>query len=187
MIKRTTWVFLSLFALLLLTLLFWQRSGQNNEDEPLPTEAALLLDLPSDALQEVIIENAEGTTWQYRRDQQGAWGAPKSTEALGVSSEFTSTISGLLNLRVLNSLPEPPSDEAMGLTSPTYTITLVTASGLQKVLQIGAMTPTGRGYYVRLNGGSASVVSKYEIDDLIGAVVITPTPTGSPAPSTQPP
>lgn len=187
MIKRTTWVFLSIFALLLLTLLYWQRSGQNNEDETLPTEAALLLDLPSDALQQVIIENAEGATWQYRRDQQGAWGAPESTGTLGVSSELTSTISGLLNLRILNSLPEPPPAEAMGLTSPTYTITLVTANGLQKVLQIGAMTPTGRGYYVRLNGGSANVVSKYEIDDFLAALVITPTPTGSPAPSTSTP
>lgn len=187
MIKRTTWVFLSIFVLLLLTLLYWQRSGQNNADEPLPTEAALLLDLSSEELRKVIIKNAEGAIWQYRRNEQGVWGAPESVETLGVSTEFTSTIRGLLSLRVLNSLPDPPSDEAMGLASPAYTVTLVTESVGQKVLHIGAITPTGRGYYVRLNGGNASVVSKYDIDNFLAAVVITPTPTNSVTPSTQTP
>ncbi len=187
MIKRTTWVFLGIFALLILALVYWQRSGQSEVSEPTPTAALPLLSLDVNALREVRIENDAGSIWRYQRNEQGAWASLDPLAPVEATVGITPTINALTELRVLNTLTEEPPDEVMGLKQPAFTITLTTANGRQEVIQIGAVTPTGRGYYVRVNDSAVSVVSKYQVDDILTLAIATPTPEQPLQTETAPP
>jgi len=77
MIRRPTWILLALFAVSLGAAWLWQRSQENKtEEQPTATPAPRLLDLESDALRDLLIEDAQGnrlflrklgTIWTHER------------------------------------------------------------------------------------------------------------------------
>ena len=58
------------------------------------------------------------------------------------------------------------------------------------IVQVGDITPTNSGYYVRKEDGSILVISKYGMESLLNLILYPPyeeTPTPSPIPSTETP
>jgi hypothetical protein len=72
------------------------------------------------------------------------------------------------------------------LDFPAYTIELTFASGLKHVIQVGTLTPTNSGYYVRNDAGNLYVVSQSGIDALLNLLIAPPFPaTATPLPTIE--
>ena len=76
--------------------------------------------------------------------------------------------------------------DIFGLDQPSYTIKVAFSEGAESTLEIGDVTPTNNGYYVRKDKGDILVVSLNGIEPLTDLLASppylnTPTPTTSPA------
>jgi hypothetical protein len=91
-------------------------------------------------------------------------------------------------LRVESTIADIPLD-AIGLEEPEYTLTLTFKDGLERTAEIGVITPTESGYYVRNPAGDVVIISKFSLDTLLGLLSNPPyleTPTPSPVPTETP-
>jgi hypothetical protein len=96
--------------------------------------------------------------------------------------------SQVIALTILNRLDLDPA--VVGLKSPAYTITVGFSSGTVVIAEVGDVTPTESGYYVRKDDGSILVIDKYGMDALINLVLYPPyeePPTPSPETETPTP
>jgi hypothetical protein len=83
-------------------------------------------------------------------------------------------VSELAALRILNLLATQPAPNATGLDSPAYTLTVGLEDSQQHVIQVGQQTTTGTGYYARMDGGPAQVVSKFSVDTVLELLATPP-------------
>jgi hypothetical protein len=71
------------------------------------------------------------------------------------------------------------------LDDPEYRMDLKFTSGVERNVEVGVITPTESGYYVRVDGGEIVIVSKYTLDSLFGLLNNPPyMPTETPPPPT---
>jgi hypothetical protein len=87
------------------------------------------------------------------------------------------------SLRVESRLDVAP--DATGLVDPSYELTVKMTGGTTKTVRIGDLTPTGIGYYTRVEGSDETlVVSKTGLDALLKLLesppVVEPTATNTP-------
>jgi hypothetical protein len=78
----------------------------------------------------------------------------------------------------------------VGLTQPTYTMTVTFDSAKTHKVLIGSVNPIQTGYYVQVDGGPVEVADKSGIDSLVGMLTappylstLTPTVAFTPIPS----
>lgn len=181
MIRRPTWILLALFAVSLGAAWLWQRSQENQtEEQPTATPAARLLDLETDGIRDLQIEDAQGNRLFLR--QLGTIWVMEEPERQNVDIEKVNTaIEQLVSAEVINTLSTPPAQEQTGLVTPAYVLTITDLQGQAHVLDVGSVTPTQSGYYVRKDG-TVYVVGKFEIDDLVDLLKNPPglPPTATP-------
>jgi hypothetical protein len=183
MIRRSTWVVLVIFAVLVAVLVFWQRSEENAPAEPTSTPAqASLFDLNAD-ISYLRLEKVGGAVVEMERGEDGVW---KLTWPLAEKTDVDAVqnaVTQLLSLRVLTTLNTNPGLDTIGLASPTYRILIGFDDGSQMIINVGDSTPTGSGYYVVVSGRPLYVVNKSGLDsvlELIESPPIEPTPTPTP-------
>jgi hypothetical protein len=118
------------------------------------------------------------------RSSQGAWTLtePQATET--DTAKVDSVITSLTTLGVMNTLETNIALDVVGLTEPAYTLEIGLVDGGQHVIQIGEPTPTGTGYYARLDGSAPVVVSKFAIDSAV-ELLTTPPVIATDAPTTE--
>ena len=78
------------------------------------------------------------------------------------------------------------SPKDVGLDAPEYKLSVKFTNGVERIAEIGVITPTENGYYVSIDG-KIVIVSKSAIDALIGLLTNPPyaeTLTPSPVPAT---
>jgi uncharacterized protein DUF4340 len=189
MIRRNTWILLAAFALLLVAAVYLQRSGglSTGEEDVTPTvEQQQLLDVDAAEISSFQIKDAQGKEVSLMRDAQGAWALTEPPADKTDSAKVDSAVVSLASLEVLNTLETGPALDVVGLTKPNYTLQIGMADGSQHVIEVGEATPTGTGYYARMDGGTPVVVSKSAIDsaaELLTTppVIATETPTAGPS------
>jgi len=93
----------------------------------------------------------------------------------------------------LDNVPEI-DPKIVGLEMPEYVLTVKFTNGVERTVDIGVITPTESGYYVRDAEGKVIIISRSAIDSLLGLLdnppyleTLTPSPTPSTATSTPPP
>ncbi|HMN59978.1 MAG TPA: DUF4340 domain-containing protein [Anaerolinea sp.] len=190
MIRRSTWVVFIVFLVIAAAGIFLLRSPAS----PLPATAA---ETPSatpaplviqgwDAAQVTDIQyvSAAGEQQHLARTPDSLWTdmVKQSPVAIGQVEEL---LSELLTMRVLTSMPTDYSLDALALANPTQKISIGRQDGTSVELWIGNVTPTGNGYYVRVNNNAPVVVSKYALDavtQLFTDTQATATPLPSPLP-----
>jgi len=181
MIRSPTWILLALFAVSLGAAWLWQRSQENKtEEQPTATPAPRLLDLESDAIRDLLIEDAQGNRLFLRK--LGTIWTMSEPERQNVDIEkVNSVIEPFVSAEVLNTLTTPPAQEQTGLATPAYELTFTDQNGKNYILDIGSETPTQSGYYVHTDG-VVYVVGKFEIDSLVDLLKNTPVlpPTATP-------
>lgn len=114
------------------------------------------------------------------------WLVSEQAKELADSQRIESIVSSLTFMVIDSELTTQPPLDAMGLDQPTYQITLNLDNGDQIEIHVGNITPTGSGYYVRVDENPAVVIDKIEMDAVINllsspplASTYTPTPTST--------
>ena len=171
MIQKRSWILLVIFIILLVLVLFFEKtpSLKNNFVTPSPTGFLKLIpgwaesDLVSFEFfgenEEIIIglKRMGDTSWQFS--------SIKGIEPdQGKIQELLSSVFGL---EVWNKLDPISSPEQYGLQPSVYTISLKNILGEYKLIFIGKETTTGSGYYIRVDDADPVVVNKYGIEGIL--------------------
>ncbi len=192
MVRRSTWIVLGLFVLLVGFALLFERYQANKVDTAAtatPTVAVVnLYDITSDQVNEISITAATGDNIDlYRDPKSSSWAITNTPVDQADSSQIDSMNSQLLSLQVQETFTQSLTLESVDLASPAYTITLTTKDGRQIITAIGSANAVGNGYYVRVDSGQVMLVNKLVLDDLIGFLTkppLLPTPTPEVTPTT---
>jgi hypothetical protein len=185
MIRRTTWVVLAIFVALVAVLIFWQRSKENAPAEPTSTPAQESLFDPNTNIIYLRLEKVGGPIVEMKLGDDGIWELtlPKA-EKTDVGA-IESAVTQLLSLRILTTLYTNPGLDTIGLASPADRISVGLDDGSQMVINVGASTPTGSGYYVLISGRPLYVLNKSGLDSVLKLIdsppiELTPTPEATP-------
>lgn len=185
MIRKTTWIVLVVFVVLLAAVLLMQRTQGTVrliEEEITPsatTAPRVLADLKSEDI--VAIEwTGEGQALTLTQAADGSWALGPGAGGPVEASQIDQLRASLVSLRAVSQVGAGNPLDAIGLTVPANIIILRTAAGEQLQLNLGSPTPTGSGYYVQLGANPPVVVDKYEMDSILDLVQpsfwATPTP-----------
>jgi hypothetical protein len=140
----------------------------------------------------IRIEAKTGEKVEVARGADNAWKLILPLEAQADQAAAEAAASQVTTLRVLDTLPDV-DPEIVGLSVPEYTLTIQFTSEVERKAEIGVITPTESGYYVRNEKGEIVIISKSSVDSLLGLLtnppyLETPTPsltaTVTPLPST---
>jgi hypothetical protein len=164
--------------------------------QPAPTEAgsvtatlAPLWSVDGESINLIRIEDlTNGTHVEVQKNQKGTWLVMDIPSEEADQSKVAAVINSLSKLQVYHDYGEDLKPEEFNLDKPLYKLTVKTADAKTFVLEIGAVTPTGTGYYVRMEGSKkiVSVQSAFlssAIDFLSNKplpATETPTPTITP-------
>jgi hypothetical protein len=162
--KRSTWVAVVIF-LALAGILFYLNQREPIEEAveitpPAPVEFLLMdsdgiptsIDIKAGSGEQVFITRNEAGIWVL--EQPTETDAPQGGEADQASAEAAAT--QLSSLRIESRLEVAP--EAAGLVKPSYILTVKLSGGIEKTVRIGDLTPTGIGYYARVDGSDETLV-----------------------------
>lgn len=189
MIRKSTWILLGVFALSLAAL--WALKGPAKEwvSEPTATVKAeiMLLDVAEEEISALQVEMTGVGAARLERNLDDEWVLVEpQTEATDTTSAGL-TIKQVASLSVVSALKTTPPDETSGLDAPSSVITIELKDGSSQTITVGASTPVGNGYYVRLNDDpQVYAVSKSGIDYLNELVISPPIVTAEPDPGAAP-
>ena len=124
-----------------------------------------------------------GEIVELARNAENAWALILPSEAAAEQGASEAAASQLTTIRINDRLPNiNPKD--VGLDVPAYTLSVKFTNGVERIAEIGVITPTESGYYVSMNG-KIVIVSRSAIDALIGLLENPPyAETQTPPPPT---
>lgn len=193
MIRRSTIVYLVLL-LALVGLYFYlnNREGPAADTELTataePTEEVAYLFLATEGTPSRIrMEAKSGEVVEVARDAENAWVLNQPVEARAEQGSAEAAASQLTTIRVLDRVPDV-DPKIIGLEVPEYVLTIKLTGGAEHTVEIGDITPSESGYYVRDADGKIVIVSRDAIDSLLNLLQNPPyleTPTPSPIPPTE--
>ena len=130
----------------------------------------------------ILIEAKTGETVEVARGADEAWALILPVEAKADQAAAEAAASQVTTLRILDNIPDI-DPEIVGLSVPEYTLIIRFTSGVERKAEIGVITPTESGYYVRNADGEIVIVSKSSLDSLLG-LLTNPPYLETPLPST---
>jgi Domain of unknown function (DUF4340) len=168
--RRSTIVFLLLFVALA-GLYYYLNNREEPADstvtaEPGP-EISYLFTSEQGSPTAIRIESKAGETVEVGRNAENVWTVILPIEAPADQGSAEAAASQVTTMRVLDRLPDILPD-AVGLDVPEYKITVKFTSGVERIIEVGVITPTESGYYVRGDGNEIVIVSKSAVDSLLG-------------------
>ncbi|HEY9077083.1 MAG TPA: DUF4340 domain-containing protein [Anaerolineaceae bacterium] len=192
MIRRSTWILLIVFFIALGVLIYLERNPlSTGEKTPTTTPAPVLLnDWKFEDVISLQYKNNKGISFTLSKQADKTWKYIAERELPANENIVRSTISSILGLNVAASLPLNFQLDTVGLVMPASTIMLTDTQNRQATIQIGNMTPTENGYYLKVNNAPPVVVNKYALDEVFTLLspsnFIELTPTPSVTPTTNP-
>ncbi len=188
--KKDTLIVLFILAVVLAAYFIWKNwEPQTSAEtaEPTATSSSYLL-FTSDLGLLTSLRITDGrTTVKLERDPAGPWSVRLPRPGQADPARAGAAEIQVMSLRVLNQVEADLSPEVLGVDDPSYTIDLVFAGGATYRLEVGRKTPTGSGYYVRVNGVNY-IIGVSGIDALSNLLVEPPYPaTPTPEPATETP
>lgn len=137
----------------------------------------------------IEVKPALGDIVKVARNAENAWAIELPFEAEADQGLAEAAASQVSTLRILDEIDADPNN-IFGFDNPAFVITVDFADGKKHILEIGDITPTNNGYYVRVDNDKMRVVSLSGIDSLLQLATFPPylnTPTPSPLPPTETP
>lgn len=135
----------------------------------------------------IRIESKTGDTVEVTRGSDNAWAVIQPREAKADQAAVEAAATQITTIRILDNVPDL-DPKIVGLEPPEGVLTVNFTKGGKRTVDIGVITPTESGYYVRNIDGKVVVVSKSAIDSLLGMLIAPPyleTLTPSPVPPTE--
>jgi hypothetical protein len=138
----------------------------------------------------IRVESRAGQVVELARDAENAWALTEPIGAKADQGAAEAAASQVTTLRIVDTIPKAVDLKIIGLDSPEYKLTIRFTSGVERNVDIGVVTPTESGYYVRERDGKVIIVSRSAIDALLGLLenppyLETPTPSRVPVAETQ--
>jgi hypothetical protein len=196
MVRRSTWILLGVFVLLVGFAWLFQRYQTNkvsNVVTATPTVTPVnLYALTNSQLNEINIAASAGDKIDLYRDPTSSnWAIKDVPVDQADSFQIESISKQLIALQVQETLSQSLPLDSTGLVVPAYSITMTTADGTQLVTFIGSQNAVGDGYYARVDSGQVVLVNKVVMDDILNLLknppllptatpVVTPTETVAP-------
>ena len=158
----------------------------NNRPEPADTTATVtpeatieyLFSSADGNISSIRVKSQTGEIVEMARNAENAWALILPTEAAAEQGAAEAAASQLTTVRISEHLPNiSPKD--VGLDVPAYSLSVKFTNGVERIAEIGVITPTESGYYVSIDG-EIVIVSRGAIDTLIGLLANPPyaeTPT----------
>lgn len=176
MIKRPTWILLVILALVLVAYFVIKSRNLATSTGQTPTALGsnFLMTQADGTLQSLRIYDKQNHIVQMQRDTSGTWIVTLPTPGAADQSLAGAAETQVGALRIVTILDNQLNLGDAGLDLPAYTIELTFVSGLQHVIQVGTLTPTNSGYYVRYDAGNLYVVSQSGIDALVNLLNAPP-------------
>ena len=186
MIRRPTVVYI-----VLLLVLAGAYYYLNNREQP--AEIELTVEPSSEVAQEYLftaeegtptsirIESKSGETVEVARGEDNAWTLIQPVEAKADQGAAEAAASQVTTMPILDAVPDLDPG-IIGLVDPEYVLTMKFTGGGERTVDVGVITPTESGYYVR-ESDKIVIVSRSAIDALLGLLTNPPyleTPTPAP-------
>lgn len=130
----------------------------------------------------IHIEAKTGEKVEVARGADDAWALILPIAAKADLAAAEAAASQVATLRILDSVPDI-DPEIVGLSIPEYTLVIHFTNGVERKAEIGVITPTESGYYVRNADGEIVIVSQSSLDSLLG-LLTNPPYLETPLPST---
>ena len=146
----------------------------------------------------IHLESKAGQVVEVARGADNAWALTQPVEAKADQAAAEAVASQITTMSILDTVPDVDT-KLVGLETPEYVLTVKFTSGVERTVDIGVITPSESGYYVRDADGKVIIVSKSAIDSLLGLLdnppyletltpsPIPPTATLTPLPASQMP
>jgi hypothetical protein len=190
MIRRSTLVYL-----VLLLVLAGAYYYLNNREQPAETEAtaepavevSYLFNAEEGTPTSIRVESRSGETVEVARGADNAWVLNQPVEAKAEQGAAEAAASQLTTVRILDRPPDV-DPKIVGLENPEYVLTITFTGGAERTVDVGVLTPTQTGYYIRADDDDLAIASRSAIDALLGLLVNPPyleTQTPSPVPATE--
>ena len=184
MIKRSTWILLAVLALVIASyFIIKKNSPKSSQTTPTSQSSTYLFTSANGTLQSLQISDAQGNMVRIQRDLTKVWVITAPTNAKADQGLAGAAESQVGALQILTSLDTSPDLSAIKLATPAYIIDVAFDNGTQHKLEIGSLTPTNSGYYVRYDSGKIMVISQSGIDSLLNLLKSPPYPP-TPTPET---
>jgi hypothetical protein len=135
----------------------------------------------------IRIESKTGDTVEVARGADSAWTIIQPIEAKADQAAVEAAATQIMSMSILDTDPDV-DPKIVGLETPEGVLTVNFTKGGKRTVDIGVITPTESGYYVRNTDGKIVIVSKSAIDSLLGMLIAPPdleTLTPSPIPATE--
>jgi hypothetical protein len=178
MIRRSTVVYI-----VLLLVLAGAYYYLNNREQPADIELtvepgtevaqAYLFTAEEGTPTSIRIESKAGETVEVARGADSAWELKQPAEAQADQAAAEAAASQVTALRILNAVPDI-DPTIIGLEEPEYVLTVAFTDGGERTVDVGVITPTESGYYVRDTAENIVIVSKSAIDALLGLLTNPP-------------
>jgi hypothetical protein len=121
----------------------------------------------------IHIGSKEGEIVEVARNAENAWAIILPIEASADQGSVEAAANQVSTIRVLDRIPNLEA-EAVGLDTPEYKLTIQFTSDVERIIDIGVLTPTESGYYVSRGDGEILIVSNSPLDALIGLLTNPP-------------
>lgn len=174
--RRSAGIYILLLAILVGAYYYLNnRPPKIDEDESLPTPVPVeYLFNPTDGLPiRIRIESKADEVVELARDEENAWVLILPFETTADQVTVEAAASQITTIRILDHIPDLAKD-AVGLDDPEYTFTIQFTAGVERIINIGVLTPTGSGYYTSRGDGEIVIVSNTGLDALIGFLTYPP-------------
>ena len=193
MIRRSTWIVLAVFIILIATVIILQRVEKNQVEEGIeipvldtPKPIKNLFEFPEgEAILGLTLKDVDGNLVDIQRQNESADWVLGSPEGDADNEAINQVISQISTIQIDSALETDLELSVVGLDDPTYIMRLTLSSGKKLTAYVGDVTIAGSSYYARLAGGGPVIVSKYPVDQVVN-LLTTPPIMPTPIPSLEP-
>ena len=183
MISRSTVVYIFLLLVLIGAYYYLNNREQPAEIEVTvepSSEASYLFTAEEGTPTSIRIESKSGETVEVARGADNAWALTQPVEAKADQGSAEAAASQITTMPILDTVPDVDPG-IIGLEDPEFLLTVEFTNGGERTVDVGVITPTESGYYVR-DADKIVIVSRSAIDALLGLLTNPPyleTPTPS--------
>jgi hypothetical protein len=177
MVRRSTWILLGVFVLLLTALLIYQNVLDEEPDEEINMGLGELGTVepvvPLFAIPEGVyirgmkVEDREGELVEVRRSGETEPWLLIEPEGEADQDVIERVVNQVVSLMIDEELGEEIGLETMGLETPEKILSIELSNGGTFTLSVGNVTITNSSYYVRLPGENSFVVNKFTLDSAL--------------------
>jgi hypothetical protein len=122
----------------------------------------------------VHIESKGGDVVEVARDAENAWALTLPIEAPADQGTVEAAVGQVSTIRILDRVPNLAKD-AVGLDDPEFMITIQFTSDVERIVNVGVLTPTESGYYTNQQGDEEIlIIGNSALDALIGLLTNPP-------------